>query len=264
MSQKRNIFNNAAFTIIELAIVIVIIAVILGGVLVAGNITDSARTSSLVSEISKFVEAKNSFKEIYEYRPGDVPFSNAQAIFGTTTNAGITNCTDDTFKSTLGNDLWDNEKEEGLIWMQLSASKLIDNIIDYDWSNTAITATDQFRPVSNVYGKDGGGWTFLRTVRPVSAIDYSFYNVLRIGGNDATFSKAVVPLRIHIDVDKKIDEANTPLRGRYFVTGSCYSGVTATSTPQEASLAKYSSENTKVNCTGNYAESDSYSSGGGL
>lgn len=62
------------FTLIELAIALVIIAMIIGGVIYGGSASvESTKTSTLVSQIRDLAAASNEFKARYGYYPGDLP-----------------------------------------------------------------------------------------------------------------------------------------------------------------------------------------------
>lgn len=61
------------FTLIELAVVLVIISLIIGGILKMGSIHQSAQAKDVISMAGDISAAANSFKENYKYLPGDFP-----------------------------------------------------------------------------------------------------------------------------------------------------------------------------------------------
>jgi prepilin-type N-terminal cleavage/methylation domain-containing protein len=78
--------NRSGFTLVELAIVLVIIGLIVGGVLVGQDLIKAATVRSAVSQIEKYDTAANTFHSKYSGLPGDL--QNAGNFFATVTAAG--------------------------------------------------------------------------------------------------------------------------------------------------------------------------------
>lgn len=76
-----------AFTLVELAIVLVIIGLIIGGVLVGQDLIKAAQIRSVISDLEKFNSAATTFRGKYNGFPGDITSSSATA-FNFTTRAG--------------------------------------------------------------------------------------------------------------------------------------------------------------------------------
>ena len=65
--------NSGGFTLIEMAIVLVIISLILGMILLSGGATvGSTKTGKTITIISELSEAVSQFKSQYKYLPGDM------------------------------------------------------------------------------------------------------------------------------------------------------------------------------------------------
>lgn len=75
----------AAFTLIELSIVILVIAIISGSILIGARISDDAKIRSFSNEISMLESGIRNFKDIYRYVPGDFP--KASNFFSDATSA---------------------------------------------------------------------------------------------------------------------------------------------------------------------------------
>jgi prepilin-type N-terminal cleavage/methylation domain-containing protein len=115
--------NNSAFTLVELAIVIVIIGLLVGGVLQGQELIAQAKLRSTMKDIESYKTAQISFRAKYNCMPGDCP--RAFTFFGTDcgTNTAITT-TNTTGCNGNGNDVLHNAEAQ-LFWQHLSYAKLI-------------------------------------------------------------------------------------------------------------------------------------------
>src|SRR5262245_34434616 len=92
--------NQRAFSLIELSIVIVIIGLIVGGIIGGSALIRAGELRSVVSDVSKYTAAVNTFKQKYDAFPGDM--INATSYWGainatpatcyTTANTGPATC----------------------------------------------------------------------------------------------------------------------------------------------------------------------------
>jgi prepilin-type N-terminal cleavage/methylation domain-containing protein len=65
---------HRGFTLIEIAIALTVISLVLGGILIAGNVLiERSRVASLLSKIKDLGTASRDFKSRYGYFPGDLP-----------------------------------------------------------------------------------------------------------------------------------------------------------------------------------------------
>jgi prepilin-type N-terminal cleavage/methylation domain-containing protein len=78
MQATGKVNNKAAFTLIELSIVLVIIGLIVGGVLTGQDLIRAAQIRATITEIEKFNTAVNTFYGRYQGLPGDVVATVAQ------------------------------------------------------------------------------------------------------------------------------------------------------------------------------------------
>lgn len=72
--------SEQAFTLVELAIVLVVIGLIIGSIFVGSILVRESQLKAVVSEITKYRSAMNAFHEEYHGLPGDIP--NATSFWG--------------------------------------------------------------------------------------------------------------------------------------------------------------------------------------
>lgn len=61
------------FTLVELSVVLVIIGLIIGGILIAQSMIDTARGQRVINDLQKYEVAVKNFKSSYRFYPGDSP-----------------------------------------------------------------------------------------------------------------------------------------------------------------------------------------------
>ncbi len=144
--------KQSAFTLVELAIVLVIIGLIVGGVLVGQDLINAAKVRATVSDIEKYNAAATTFREKYSGLPGDL--LNTRAVqFGFNTAADDA-ARDGTFGHGDGNGSLNGCEDKNtapsplqvtigcevvLFWADLSQAKLI----SFSSRLTSITGTKQ-------------------------------------------------------------------------------------------------------------------------
>src|SRR3954470_10836183 len=73
--------SKQGFTLLEMSIVLVIIAFIIGGMLVSKTMIRSSRLQTVIADADRYKKAIGLFKEKYKELPGDMP--NATSFWGT-------------------------------------------------------------------------------------------------------------------------------------------------------------------------------------
>ncbi|MDC0857327.1 prepilin-type N-terminal cleavage/methylation domain-containing protein [Rickettsiales bacterium] len=102
-----------AFTLIELAIVLIIIGILIGTILYATEFRRSAEVRSTMKQLLNYQAAYNNFQDRYEARPGD--FNRAYDFWPD-------NCESAEFCNGDGNGYIDSNKEAHLAWKHLGDS----------------------------------------------------------------------------------------------------------------------------------------------
>ena len=119
--------TQSGFTLVEIAIVLVIVGLILGGVMKGQALIDNARVRSLATDVSGIQTAWYSFQDRYRSYPGDFPNASAQI--------------DSAAKSGNGNGKIDDDQERASVWQQLSLAGFITGNFDGSGASAG-TATD--------------------------------------------------------------------------------------------------------------------------
>ncbi|PIR34018.1 MAG: hypothetical protein COV36_01660 [Alphaproteobacteria bacterium CG11_big_fil_rev_8_21_14_0_20_44_7] len=198
--------SKTGFTLVELSIVLVIIGLLIGGILVAQSLIDSAKVNKFIRDVQQYEIAAKSFKEVYRYWPGDVP--NAYDFFGagcgTNDNHYSTGCNGDG-NGGLGGA---NYREASMFWVQLSYSGMIGNV-RYSRVNTQGYA-------SHVAGVHAPGFSFDDIIAwpmqyyqspPIYQLGYGkqsmYFGPRLVAGNT---DRKVIPVAATASIDKKIDD----------------------------------------------------------
>lgn len=83
--------HHRGFTLIELAIVLVIVGLISGGIMMGSDLIRRAEVQSVGEDFLKYEAAINNFKDIYDALPGDFASATAQwGALGSCPNGGST------------------------------------------------------------------------------------------------------------------------------------------------------------------------------
>jgi len=201
--------TQKGFTLIEIAIVLVIIGLLLGGVLKGQELINAARVRNIASQLDGVKIAYLGFQDRYRAYPGDVP----NATSTTQIPGSPPGCT-------AGNGTCANGKidpnENILVWNQLSHSGFISGSYNgatdagatYQTSTTADTPVNPFNGfMLLVNDADYGDQT---TVTPAAVLN------IKTGGN---ISASMVA-----ELDRKVDDG-LPGSGSFRV-GIVYDNVT--------------------------------------
>lgn len=70
---KRQQATSAGFTLVELAIVLTIIGLLIGGVLKGQELINNARITTTISQVESYQAAHATFRDRYDSIPGDMP-----------------------------------------------------------------------------------------------------------------------------------------------------------------------------------------------
>lgn len=118
-----SIKKQAGFTLVEIAIVLVIIGLLLGGVLKGQELINSAKAKSIVNDFRTISTMVYSYQDRFRYMPGDDPKAND--------HVGGTNATTFGSGDSIGNGrisgAWDSKTatdESALVWQHVRLANL--------------------------------------------------------------------------------------------------------------------------------------------
>ena len=207
------------FTLVEIAIVLVIVGLILGGVLKGQEMISNAKVRNIVDQTTAVQTAVLAFQDRYRALPGD--YSAA-----TTNITGVAgNGTGDGFVAT--------NNERGYFWQHLGNAGFITGSFDgAAVANNNLTCASTSCPTNAFSGAMKYSWGATASGSAINAHE------LRIGSN--------IPVNVLAEIDRKIDDG-VPETGAFRVDSqinlaSCRTGAGAAST--------YNVTGGQTNCAG--------------
>ncbi|MBL8532229.1 MAG: prepilin-type N-terminal cleavage/methylation domain-containing protein [Betaproteobacteria bacterium] len=223
--------RQGGFTLIEIAIVLVIIGLLLGGILKGQELITSARVRNLISQQDGIKAAFYGFQDRYRALPGDYQLA-AQNLGGTgTISFGNGDGRVQNGVTPVGGSVAD---EANLVWEHMTRAGFLNGNFTY----AAGAPTDASTP-KNPYG------AFVQLV---------YDNTYGAGGGPARHNLKTgsqVPVEIMAEVDRKTDDGN-PLTGSFVF--SAFGGTGTAPTDASCYVAATSSWKlsgaTEVNCGG--------------
>jgi prepilin-type N-terminal cleavage/methylation domain-containing protein len=247
------------FTLVELSIVLVIIALLAGGVLVGQSLIRNSEIQSVVTEVGQYREATGDFSKKYNALPGDMP--DAETYWGSDSSCPST-ATNTTAKTATCNGDGDGKIDNGSTnyerfraWQQLADAGLIAG------TYTGVTGTAGSK--DSVLGQNvprsaakSAGYT-IRWLGTVSAGDANYFagsfghvitfGTVTVGANQGTIYPAITA-EDAASLDQKMDDG-LPAYGNVFTwkAGSTYAPSCATTAVE--STAAYATSTTGQVCS---------------
>ena len=210
-----NIQKQRGFTLVEIAIVLVIIGLLLGGILKGQELITSARVRNIADQNSGIQAAYFGFIDRYRQIPGDMTLASAKQAIG---NQMPDSAVDST---TPGNGRIDQGdfKEASNVWAQLAAAQFIQGAYKGGATDATSYMQTDIAPINAFNG-------YVLLGRSADYQDANGSATVRLG----LVIGAHIPVNVMRELDVKIDDG-LPQTGVLRVTktsGTDYSTVDAT------------------------------------
>ncbi len=187
--------SQRGFTLVELAIVLMIIGLLIGGILKGQELIQNARITSLIRQFKSYDAAFLTFMDSYGAKPGDI--TNPSTRLPNCTTAPCTNAGDG--NGVIGINSTYNA-ENGSAWVHLAAANLISGI---DTTKYAIDEASALIPVAF------GGYAHIVSYNVASSAMYpsGVRGEHYLFRNPPSAADAYsMPLRVAAVIDRKIDD----------------------------------------------------------
>jgi prepilin-type N-terminal cleavage/methylation domain-containing protein len=194
------------FTLIEIAIVLVIIGLLLGGVLKGQELITSARVRNLIAQQDGIKAAFFGFQDRFRALPGDYTQATVNIVGGTSNRNGNGNGRIEAAAAACT--LPCVSQENLLVWEHLSRSGFITGT--YSWAATASDNTSPKNPYGIYYD------LAFDAVYGESTATNPARHTIKTGGQ--------IPVEIIVEVDRKVDDGLPYTGGFQF---SAYAGNAA-------------------------------------
>ncbi len=200
--------KQAGFTLVELAVVMIIIGLLIGGVLKGQELIANAQVASTVSQIKGVDAAVSTFRDTYSAVPGDM--INAAGAAGRLPNCTAAPCVNGNGDGRLGvlpNAAGANAGESLAFWAHLNAADLVAGV-----QNVNTATFGQALPASPVGGGLVAGFTNTGAIAgQTSAANPrgGLYVVLRSQpGAPAAAANAAITTTQAARIDRKMDDGS--------------------------------------------------------
>lgn len=219
--------NKKAFTLVELAIVLIIIGLITGGVVGAQSLIESAQKQGLINEASQYATGINAFVLEYGELPGK--FNEATEYWGTTYIAADGNTED---VANGGANSLSNLVSCSIPWQHLGLSEILPTKYREDGCQVVTRKAGIDFPVAATGDEDAwflsdntdyADWVDGRG-GPVYGKNRSIYLIASAPNSVGHEAWGVLSAKAARDIDKRIDDGN-PALGKFFaIKGYVVSG----------------------------------------
>ncbi len=224
--------KQRGFTLVEIAIVLVIIGLLLGGILKGQELITSARVRNIADQNSGIQAAYYGFIDRYRQIPGDMLATVAQDAIGSTVPAGIGGNGNGRLET-------DDYSEASALWAHLSAAQFIQGAYTGGATDDATYVAQTASPINAFNGRV----MLTRTANYADGGTPSIRLALAIGNK--------IPVNVMRELDVKIDDGfpeTGVLRHSSVTTGT----TVFSSTAGCADATKWLIDGTEQDCTAIY------------
>lgn len=255
---RQKYIDNKGFTLVELSVVLVVLALLTGGILGGQALIKAAEMRAVTTELATWQTAANTFQQKYGGLPGDL--TNAEEYWG-----AAAGCPPSAGDAALGNSTCNGNGdgdvgsiataqryEPFLFWQQLSLAGMIGG--EYSGTPGAASTSDHIIGVNAPTAKFGnGGWSALFfNGGSTNQYDRNYGNTFVIGAQRPSFSaneKLFTPSEAW-SIDTKTDDG-LPAQGNtiaHWLRDECSAANDGSSTNDDLD-ARYRLEDGSVQCS---------------
>ena len=200
-------FKSAGFTLVELAIVLMIIGLLIGGVLRGQELMNNTRRSALIQQVKAYQGAIVSFQDTYSQFPGDMADAQARVPGCTAANFCVNGDGNGLIGLTIPSAVTSNQYgtavpqiETTMFWKHMALAHLISGIMPN--ANPATPVTGETHPAAKMANA-----SFVVATKTTGEPDYFQSGPLLRFQQSPTNRGSALSVREARMIDEKMDDA---------------------------------------------------------
>ena len=257
-ANRRMLQENNGFTLIEIAIVLVIIALMLGAIVLGQGMVRNAQILSVIDDVGNYKQAIKLFQDKYQYLPGDMP--TATTFWGSAANPATCMSTVGTGTQTCDGDgdghIGSPQQSESYrAWQHLANAGLIKG--SYNGVHGTIGIYDDTIAVNVPVSELAGAGYAISWANPANIVNIfpsaAGYHYIQLGADDGgtqsgangSLDAPVLSVSEAMALDTKVDDG---LPGTGSVQSLAHGSTAPNCATASDATAQYDSTKSKLQC----------------